>query len=60
MYRPLASYPPESEVEYECISSEYININSTNTKLVCETLSNGETMWVGDTVDCQQVSASGI
>ena len=52
-YTPLETYPARSEVEYECINSRYINKGINNTKLVCRTLDNGETIWVGDKIDCQ-------
>ena len=52
-YTPLETYPARSEVEYECINSRYINKGNNNTKLVCRTLDNGETIWFGDKIDCQ-------
>ena len=51
-YTPLETYPARSVVEYECINSRYIN-KGNNTKLVCRTLDDGETIWFGDKIDCQ-------
>ena len=51
-YTPIETYPARSEVEYECINSRYIN-KGNNTKLVCRTLDDGETIWFGDKIDCQ-------
>ena len=53
VFTPLDSYPPGSEVEYECINNKYVNKGTNNTKLVCRTLDNGETIWIGDNIDCQ-------
>ena len=52
-YTPLETYPARSEVKYECINSRYINKGTNNTRLVCRTLDNGETIWIGDNIDCQ-------
>ena len=37
----------------ECTNSRYANKGANNTKLVCHTLDNGETIWFGDKIDCQ-------
>ena len=52
-YTPLETYPARSEVEYECINSRYINKGANNTKLICAELASGETIWIGDKIDCQ-------
>ena len=52
-YTPLETYPARSEVKYECINSRYINKGTNNTKLICAELVSGETIWIGDKIDCQ-------
>ena len=45
-------YPLRTELEYRCANS-YVNKGTSNTRLVCSALENGNTLWTGDHIDCQ-------
>ena len=59
-YIPAETYSQRSEVEYECINSGYTNRGINNTKLVCGKLDSGESIWVGERIDCQLLTDTGV
>ena len=60
MYTPSETYSQRTEVEYECINSRYTNRGINNTKLICGKLGSGESIWVGERIDCQLSTDTGV